>query len=105
MNIMKMMQQAKAMQEKMQVMDAEFANVMVEGVAGGGLVKTVMSCKGYCRSVTLDPTLLKEDKEIIEDMIMAAVNDAKAKGDQRVAEDTQKMMSDLGLPAGAKLPF
>ncbi len=106
MNIAKMMQQAKAMQDKMQAMDAEFANVIVEGSAGGGAVKISMTCKGACKGVMLDTSLLKsDDKEMVEDLIMAAINDARAKGDARVAADTQKMMSDLGLPAGAKLPF
>lgn len=102
MNIMKMMQQAKAMQEKMQTMQAQMENVSVEGSAGGGLVKVTMSCKGACQSINIDPSLLKaEEKEITEDLIKAAINDAKGKADAKMAEETQRMMSDLGLPAGA----
>lgn len=106
MNIAKMMQQAKAMQDKMQTMDEQFANVLVEGSSGGGMVKTTMTCKGYCKSIAIDPSLIKaEEKEVMEDLIMAAINDGKSKGEAKMAEETQKMMSDLGLPAGVKLPF
>lgn len=106
MNIAKMMQQAKAMQDKMQSMDAQMANVTVEGAAGGGMVRLTMTCKGQCQKVALDPSLLNpSEKEIAEDLIMAAINDAKSKADAKMAEETQKMMGDLGLPAGMKLPF
>jgi hypothetical protein len=106
MNIAKMMQQAKAMQDKMQNLDAEMANIYVEGIAGGGAVKTVMSCKGQCQSFTLDPSVVNaSDKDMLEDLIVTAINDAKAKADARVAQETQAMMSSLGLPAGVKLPF
>ncbi len=108
MNIAKMMQQAKAMQEKMQTLQENMGQVSVEGTAGGGLVKVVMTCKGHCQSVSIDPSLLvADDKEIVEDLVMAAVNDAKGKGDLKLAEETQKMMADLGLPPGmaGNLPF
>lgn len=102
MNVMKMMQQAKAMQEKMQVMQEKMGNETVEGASGGGLVKVVMTCKGQCQSINLDPSVIvAEDKEVLEDLLKAAINDAKAKGDAKMADETQKMMSDLGLPAGA----
>ena len=110
MNIMKMMQQAKAMQEKMQVMQEKMGGVIVEGASGGGLVKVTMTCKGQCDSIVLDPSVVKADeKDVLEDLLKAAVNDAKSKADARMAEETQKMMSDLGLPPGALggggLPF
>ena len=109
MNIMKMMSQAKAMQEKMQLMQEKMGGVTVEGVSGGGLVKIVLTCKGQCQSVVLDPSVVvANDKEVLEDLLKAAINDAKAKGDARMAEETQKMMAELGLPAGALpggLPF
>lgn len=106
MNIAKMMQQAKAMQDKMQTMDAEMANIMVEGTSGGGMVKIVMSAKGHCKSVSIDPSIIKVDeKDILEDLVMAAINDGKGKGEAYVAGETQKMMSGMGLPAGVKLPF
>jgi hypothetical protein len=110
MNIAKMMQQAKAMQDKMQVMQEKMGGVLVEGASGGGVVKVVLTCKGQCQSVTLDPSVVvANDKEILEDLLKAAINDAKAKGDAKMAEETQKMMSDLGLPPGmlgsGGLPF
>jgi DNA-binding YbaB/EbfC family protein len=110
MNIAKMMQQAKAMQEKMQAMQEKMEGLTVEGVSGGSLVKVVTTCKGVCVSISIDPSLMKpEEKEILEDLIKAALNDAKGKADQKVAEDTQKMMADMGLPPGALggggLPF
>lgn len=102
MNIAKMMQQAKAMQEKMQAMEAKMADTMVEGASGGGLVKITMTCKGKCKGLSIDDSLVKvEDKEVLEDLVMAAINDAKGKGEARLAEETQKMMADLGLPPGA----
>ncbi len=102
MNIAKMMQQAKAMQEKMQTMQEHMANVTVEGASGAGLVKVVMTCKGQCQSITLDPSIVKADeKDILEDLLKAAINDARSKADAKMAEETQKMMSDLGLPPGA----
>ena len=109
MNIMKMMQQAKAMQEKMQVMQEKMGGVIVDGAAGGGLVKVTMTCKGQCDSITLDPSVVNaQEKDVLEDLLKAAINDAKSKADARMAEETQKMMSDLGLPPGALgggLPF
>ncbi len=106
MNIAKMMQQAKAMQDKMESLQADLANVTVDGVSGGGMVKITMTCKGQCESIRLDESLLKpEEKEIAEDLIKAAINDAKSKAEVKTADETQKMMADLGLPAGVKLPF
>lgn len=106
MNIAKMMQQAKAMQDKMETMQADLANVTVDGASGGGMVKITMTCKGQCQALVLDPSIVKADeKDILEDLIKAAINDAKGKADARMAEETQKMMADLGLPAGVKLPF
>lgn len=109
MNIQKMMQQAKAMQDKMQVMQEQLANQTVDGEAGGGMVKVIMTCKGECKSITIDPSLMAADeKEVLEDLIKAALNNAKSKADSKLADETQKMMKDLGLPPGALgggLPF
>jgi hypothetical protein len=110
MNIAKMMQQAKAMQEKMKVMQEQMGHELVEGSAGGGAVKITMTCKGNCNAVNIDPSLLKsEEKEVVEDLVKLAINDAKTKADTKVADATQKMMSDLGLPPGSLgnggLPF
>ncbi|MBN8520438.1 MAG: YbaB/EbfC family nucleoid-associated protein [Alphaproteobacteria bacterium] len=106
MNIQKMMQQAKAMQDKMQVMQEKLGGMTVEGTSGGGMVKITMTCKGECRALVIDPSILKpEEKDIAEDLIKAAINDAKAKADAKLADETQKMMSEMGLPAGVQLPF
>ena len=101
-----MMQQAKAMQEKMKVMQTKMESETVEGSAGGGAVKIILTCKGQCQSITLDPSVLS-DKETAEDLIKVAINDARAKGEAKMADETQRMMSDLGLPAGmaGNLPF
>lgn len=106
MNIAKMMQQAKVMQDKMAEMQERLGEMEVEGSAGGGLVKVVATCKGEIRNLDIDPSILvPSEKEVVEDLIKAAMNDAKAKGDAKMAEETQAMMSEMGLPAGAQLPF
>jgi hypothetical protein len=106
MDIAKMMQQAKVMQDKMQEMQERLADVEVEGSAGGGMVKVIVTCRGECKSITIDPSLMKpEEKEMVEDLTKAALNDARSKGDRMMAEETQKMMQDLGLPPGMQLPL
>src|SRR5687767_9381894 len=98
-NIQKMMQQAKVMQDKMQVMQEKLGQMTVEGSAGGHAVKVVMTCKGECRSMELDPAILNpSEKDVVEDLIKAALNDAKAKADKLLADETQSMMAELGLP-------
>jgi len=106
MNIQKMMQQAKDMQEKMAEMQEKLGDIIVEGTAGGGMVTVSMTCKGDVKAVNIDPSILKaEEKEICEDLVKAALNDAKSKADQTMADETQKMMGDMGLPAGMQMPF
>ena len=106
MDIQQMMQQAKAMQDKMQAMQEKLGDVEVEGTSGGGVVTVVATCKGEVRSVKIDDSLMDlNEKDVLEDLIKAAVNDAKNKADQKLADETQKMMSELGLPAGVQLPF
>lgn len=106
MNIQEMMKQAKVMQDKMQVMQDKLGQMSVEGNSGGGLVRVTMTCKGEVRGLDIDPSILvPSEKEVVEDLIKAAMNDAKSKADQKMADETQKMMSDLGLPAGTQLPF
>jgi DNA-binding YbaB/EbfC family protein len=106
MNIAKMMQQAKEMQGKMEEMQERMADIEVEGSSGGGMVKVTMTCKGETRKIDIDDTLLvPAEKEVLEDLLKAALNDAKGKADQRLSDETQKMMADLGLPPGANLPF
>jgi DNA-binding YbaB/EbfC family protein len=108
MDIQKMMAQAKKMQDKMQEMQAKLGEVEVEGNSGGGLVKVKATCKGEMRQISIDDSLMDvSEKEVLEDLIKAALNDAKSKADQKLADETGKMMNDLGLPASAAsgLPF
>lgn len=106
MNIAGMMKQAKQMQEKMQTLQEEIAKMTVEGSSGGGMVKVVMTCKGVVRSLDIDPSVISpDDKEMLEDLVSAAVNDARSKGDEKMAAETQKLMADMGLPPGMELPF
>lgn len=106
MDFLKMMKQAKEMQEQMGSLQEQVAEIEAEGTAGGGLVKMTVGGKGDIRSLKIDPEMFKEeDVEILEDLIMAAHNEAKAKVEMVMQEKTQEMMSGLGLPAGMKLPF
>jgi hypothetical protein len=98
MNIQKMMQQAQAMQEKMQELQEQLADVEVEGVSGGGMVKMIMTCKGDVRKVSIDPSLVNpEDIETLEDLVAAAANNARVNADKTIADETQKMMGEMGL--------
>jgi len=105
-DIMGLMSKAKEMQEKMQAMQEELANLEVEGQSGGGLVKVSLNGKGVMSSVTIDPSLLKEDEgDIVEDLVMAAHNDAKAKVEEETARRTQELTAGLPIPPGMKMPF
>jgi DNA-binding YbaB/EbfC family protein len=101
-NIMK---QAQKMQEKMQKAQEELANAETTGEAGGGLVKVVMTGRHDVKSVSLDDSLMEEDKEIIEDLLAAAVNDAVRKIEAESQEKMSAMTAGMGLPGGMKLPF
>ncbi len=106
MDIMGLMKKAGAMQAKMAEMQAELDNVTVEGLSGGGLVKVTLTAKGSLQGLSIDPSLLKEDeKEILEDLIVAAHADAKRKAESLLEEKMKAMTAGLGLPAGMKLPF
>ena len=100
-----LMKQAQQMQEKMQAMQEEIANTEVTGESGAGMVKVVMTGRHDVRGVTIDPSLMSEDKEILEDLLAAAVNDAV----RRLEQHQQSTMSDLtagmGMPPGFKFPF
>ncbi len=106
MNIQKMMQQAQMMQQKMQELQEQLAEVEVTGVSGGGMVSLVMTCKGDVRKVSIDPSLVNPgDIETLEDLVAAAVNNARLKADETIASETQRMMSDMGLPGNMGLPL
>jgi DNA-binding YbaB/EbfC family protein len=102
----KMMKAAQEMQGKMAQMQEEMHNIMVTGEAGAGLVKATCSAKGDLKSLDIDPSIFsKDDKEVVEDLIVAAVKDAQDRAAQRAQEEMQKMTQDMGLPAGMNLPF
>jgi DNA-binding YbaB/EbfC family protein len=106
MDIMGLMKKAGAMQAKMAEMQAELDNVLVEGVSGGGLVKITLTAKGALQALSVDPSLLKADeKEIVEDLIVAAHADARRKAETVLEEKMKGMTAGLGLPPGFKLPF
>ena len=105
-DLMGMMKQAKQLQEKMQVVQEEIAAMTVDGASGGGLVSVTTNGKGDVRSVRVDPSLMKpEEVEILEDLIVAALADARGKAEAAVAEKMQAMTGGLNLPPGMKLPF
>ena len=106
MDFLKMMKQAKQMQEQMGSLQEQITELEVEAVAGGGLVSVRLNGKGDLKGLKIDPSLLKEEEgEILEDLIMAAHTEAKAKAEQAIQEKTQELMGGLGLPADMKLPF
>ena len=105
-NLGQLMKQAQEMQEKMAEMQESLVAIEIEGFAGAGLVTVVLNGKGEMRRLKIDPSLIKpEDAEILEDLIVAAHNDAKSKIEMRVQEETQKLMGGLPLPPGMKFPF
>ena len=105
-DLMGMMKQARQLQEKMEAMQAEVAAMEVDGSAGGGLVKVLTNGKSELKSIRIDPSLLKpEETEILEDLIVAAVNDARQKAEAKLAAKMQEMTGGLQLPPGMKLPF
>ena len=105
-DIMGLMSKAKEMQEKMQAMQAEIEAMTADGTAGGGMVTVTLNGKGIMRAIKIDPSVFSEDDvEILEDLVIAAHSDAKAKIEQRVQEKTQEITAGLPLPPGMKLPF
>lgn len=104
-NMNDLMKQAQAMQEKMQRMQEDIAKMEVTGESGAGLVKIVMNGRHDVRNVTIDSSLLQEDKEILEDLIAAAVNDAVRKVEHNSQEQMQQLTGGLQMPPGFKMPF
>jgi DNA-binding YbaB/EbfC family protein len=105
-DLMGMMKQAKQLQSKMQEMQEQVAALKVTGASGAGLVEVTLSGKGLMKALKIDPTLIKpDDAEILEDLLLAAHNDARAKLDVRTAELAQDATGGLQLPPGMKLPF
>lgn len=112
-NLASMMKQAQQMQSKMQEMQAKLDAMTVDGAAGGGMVKVTLSGKGDLKKLSIDPSLVDpEEREVLEDLIVAAHADAKQKVEAMMAEEMQKATAGLnipgmggGLPGGFKLPF
>ena len=105
-NLADIMKQAGQMQARMADMQAKLEQLVVEGQSGGGLVKVKMSGKGVVSGLDIDASLMKADeKEILEDLLMAALADAKGKADSAAAEQMKELTGGLPLPPGMKLPF
>ena len=106
MDFLKMMKQAKQMQEKMGSLQEAFANIETEGTSGGGLVKITIAGKGEIRSLKIDPSLFKEDDvDVLEDLIIAAHADAKAKSEAEMQRKMSEVTAGLPIPPGMKFPF
>ena len=97
--------QAKKMQEKMKETQEALKKIEVEGISGGNAVKVIMNGEGELKKITIEDVLLKESKEIIEDLIVAAHNDAKSKLKKKTTEEISKVTGGIDLPSGFKLPF
>ena len=100
-----LMKQAQKMQEQMLKQQEELAQQEISGESGGGLVKVVMNGKHEVRRVTIDDSLLEDDKDMLEDLLAAAVNDAVHKVAEKTQESMAGLTSGLGLPPGFKMPF
>jgi DNA-binding YbaB/EbfC family protein len=105
-DIMNMMKAAGEMKAKMEAMQAELAELVLEGRSGGGMVSISLSGKGDMRGIKIDPALLKpEDAEVVEDLIIAAFNDAKGKSEAEAQRKMAEVTAGLPIPPGMKLPF
>ena len=101
-----MMKKAQEMQGKMAQMQEDMASIMVTGESGAGLVKATATAKGELKALDIDPSIFNgDDKEVVEDLILAAIKDAQTKANERSQEEMQKLTEGLGLPADMKLPF
>ena len=105
MNVNELMKQAQQMQQKMQEMQAEAAKVEVTGESGAGMVKVVMNGRHDVRKVSIDPSVLSEDKEFLEDLLAAAVNDAVRKVEESQHEQMEKLTGGMQMPPGFQMPF
>ncbi|MDX1443789.1 MAG: YbaB/EbfC family nucleoid-associated protein [Gammaproteobacteria bacterium] len=100
-----LMKQAQKMQENMQKAQEELASMEVEGSAGGGMVKVVMTGRHELKQVRIDPEILQDDPEMVEDLVAAAVNDATRRVEEASKEKMSGLAGGMGLPPGMKLPF
>lgn len=100
-----LMKQAQAMQDNLKKAQEELATIEVEGESGAGLVKVVMTCKHDVKRITIDPSLLADDKDMLEDLVAAAINDAVQKVERTTQERMSSLMGGMNLPPGFKMPF
>ncbi|HWP18726.1 MAG TPA: YbaB/EbfC family nucleoid-associated protein [Burkholderiaceae bacterium] len=100
-----LMKQAQQMQENLRRAQEELAQIEVEGQSGAGLVKVTMTCKHDVKRVTIDPSLLADDKDMLEDLVAAAFNDAVRRAEETSQEKMGKLTAGLPLPPGMKFPF
>ena len=100
-----LMRQAQRMQEEMQKAQEALDDIEVTGEAGAGLVRLTMTCRHTVRALEIDDALLGEDREMLEDVIIAAFNDALRRVEKKVSDQYSGMASGIGLPPGLKLPF
>ena len=100
-----LMKQAQMMQENMKKMQEQLGSVEVEGQSGAGMVKVIMTCRHDVKRVSIDPSLLADDKDMLEDLIAAAMNDAVRKVEAASQEKMGAMTAGMGLPPGFKMPF
>lgn len=104
-NLGNLMKQAQQMQENMKAMQEQLATIEVEGQSGAGMVKVVMTCRYDVKRINIDDSLIGDDKEMLEDLIAAAVNDAVRRVEATTQEKMASLTGGLGLPPGMKLPF
>ena len=100
-----LMKQAQQMQENMRKLQDQLASMEVEGQSGAGMVKVTMTCRHDVKRVRIDPSLLADDREMLEDLVAAAINDAARKVETAAQEKMTALTGGLGLPPGMKLPF
>ena len=104
-DIGQLMKQAQKMQAEMQKAQEELGNLEVEGEAGGGLVKLSMTCRHEVRGIKIDPSLVGDDRDMLEDVLVAAFNDAVRKVERTVQDKFSGMAGGMGQPGGGQLPF
>ena len=100
-----LMKQAQAMQDNMKKAQESLASIEVEGQSGAGLVKIVMTCKNDVKRVSIDPSLLGDDEDMLEDLVAAAFNDAVRKAEATAAEKMSSVTAGMPMPPGFKMPF
>lgn len=100
-----LMKQAQQMQENMRRAQEELAGIEVEGQAGAGMVKVTVTCRNEVRRIAIDPSLFEDDRDMLEDLLVAAMNDAMRKAEQTAQEKMGGLTQGLALPPGFKMPF